>query len=182
MSREIEVKVIGIDIDLLEDRLKNIGAELISIEEQKNIILDTKDKLKNSSENSYLRIRETNNKLLNTIDREITFKENISNKKARENIEIESKISDIDSMLKILSILGYDILTIGYKYRKSYMYNNIRFDLDTWDQDTYPESYMEIEVESEEELDRAITLLKIKKENITTDSIVELKKKLENQS
>lgn len=182
MSREIEVKVVGLDLDILEERLKSIGAGLISYEEQKNIILNTDSYFKEKNLDGYLRIREVNNKLLNRVDREITLKENMGRDGVRENIEIESEISDLDAMLEILSKLGYEVDKVGYKTRKSYLYDGIRFDLDTWDKETYPEPYMEIEVEGEEDLDRAIELLSIDKKNITTKSIVDLRRDLENQS
>lgn len=181
MSREIEVKVIGIDLDILEKRLKKLGAGLISFEKQKNIILETDEKFKEKGLDGYLRIREIDNRLLNRVDREITLKENVSRDGVRENIEIESNISDIDSMLAILSKLGYEVSKVGYKIRKSYMYEEMRFDLDTWDEDTYPEPYMEIEVKDKEDLEKAIEILKLDRKNITTKSIVELRRDLENQ-
>ena len=60
----------------------------------------------------------------------------------------------------ILKDLKYEIIEEGYKERKSYKYNNIRFDLDKWDKDTYPFPYMEIEVEKEDDLEIAIKLLR----------------------
>ena len=180
MSKEMEVKVLDIDLDVLEDKLRSIGAELISFEEQKNIILDTDKKFKDSNIDGYLRIRETKNKLLNIVEKEITLKENLSRSLTRENIEIESKISNIDSMLEILSKLGYEVSKIGYKTRRSYKYDGIRFDLDIWDRETYPLPYMEIEVEREEDLEKAIKLLDLDRKNITTKSIVELREEIDN--
>lgn len=98
----------------------------------------------------------------------------------RENIEIESKISNIDSILEILSKLGYEVSKIGYKTRRSYKYDGIRFDLDIWDRETYPLPYMEIEVEREEDLEKAIKLLDLDRKNITTKSIVELREEIDN--
>lgn len=181
MGKEIEVKVVGIDKDILEERLRKVGAGLISYEEQKNIIIDTDSRFKELGIDGYLRIRETDNKLLNKFEREITLKENIGQDGVRENIEIESKLSDTESVLHILDKLGYKALKTGYKVRKSYIYDGIRFDLDTWDRDTYPEPYMEIEVSRLEDIEKAKKLLDIEDKNITTKSIVELRRDLENQ-
>lgn len=81
-------------------------------------------------------------------------------------------------MVLILKDLKYEIIEEGYKERKSYLYEKIRFDLDKWDKETYPFPYMEIEVEKEDDLEKAISLLNIDKNNITTKSIMELKEEL----
>ena len=81
-------------------------------------------------------------------------------------------------MIYILKDLKYEIKEEGYKNRTSYIYQNIRFDLDKWDKNTYPYPYMEIEVEKKEDLEKAVNLLKIHKNNISTKSIMELKEEL----
>ena len=78
-------------------------------------------------------------------------------------------------MLEILKNLQFNVVQEGYKKRKTYVYENIRFDLDKWDENTYPYEYMEIEVKKEEDLDKAIELLDINKEQISTKSIMELR-------
>jgi adenylate cyclase class 2 len=178
MDKEIEVKVLNVDLDEMESRLIEIGAELLSKEYQINTIFDSKDNYIEDKLNSYLRIREKKNLLTNETDINLTLKKNISQDGTRENIEITTQIDDKESMIYILKELRYDVLQEGYKDRTSYIYENIRFDLDRWDKDTYPYPYMEIEVEKKEDLERAIELLKIDKKNISTKSIVELKEEL----
>ena len=90
------------------------------------------------------------------------------------NSEVENK----EAILQIFHELGYDKIEEGFKERKSYSLQNARFDLDIWDEKTYPYPYMEIEVESQEELDKMIKLLNISEENISTKSIMELKEEL----
>lgn len=178
MEKEIEVKVLNIDLDMMENRLKNLGAKLIAHEYQKNFILDSEDKFIERKLNSYLRVRETENLLTKEINIYLTLKKNISIDGSRKNIEHTSQIEDSISMLSILEELGYRIVQKGHKKRKSYLYESIRFDLDQWDEKTYPYPYMEIEVNDEKDLEKAIELLSIDKDNITTKSIMELREEL----
>lgn len=178
MEKEIEVKVLNIDLDMMENRLKNLGAKLIAHEYQKNFILDSEDKFIERKLNSYLRVRETENLLTKEINIYLTLKKNISVDGSRKNIEHTSQIEDSISMLSILEELGYRIVQKGHKKRKSYLYESIRFDLDQWDEKTYPYPYMEIEVNDEKDLEKAIELLSIDKDNITTKSIMELREEL----
>ena len=178
MVKEIEVKVLNVDLDEMEKRLIEIGAKLISREYQINIIFDSKDNYIENNLNSYLRIRETKDLLNHEIKVDLTLKKNIGKEGARENLEITTEIDNKESMIYILKNLKYEIKEKGYKNRTSYIYKNIRFDLDKWDKNTYPYPYMEIEVEKKEDLEKAINLLKIDKNNISTKSIIELKEEL----
>ena len=79
-------------------------------------------------------------------------------------------------MLDILKSLGYIVKEEGTKERISYELDGIRFDLDKWDEKTYPYPYMEIEVNDEVELQKIVNILDIPKEDISTKSIVELRR------
>lgn len=178
MAKEIEVKILNVDLDEMEKRLVDIGAKLISKEYQINIIFDSKDNYIENNLNSYLRIRETKNLLTDEVKVNLTLKKNISKDGARENLEVTTEIDDKQSMIYILNDLKYEVKEEGYKNRISYIYENIRFDLDKWDKSTYPYPYMEIEVEKKEDLEKAENLLNIDKDNISTKSIMELKEEL----
>lgn len=175
---ELEVKVMNNDLDELEEKLKNLGAKLISKEKQINTIIDTKEKYIQKNLSGYLRIRETKSLIDNFENMTLTFKKDLKGEKLRENLEINSDIKEKDNILKIFKELGYVIVNIGYKDRISYMIDNIRFDLDKWDENTYPYPYMEIEVKDKSDLDKAINILKIDKKDITTKSITELQNEL----
>lgn len=178
MAKEIEVKILNVDLDEMEKRLVDIGAKLISKEYQINIIFDSRDNYIENNLNSYLRIRETKNLLTDEVKVNLTLKKNISKDGARENLEVTTEIDDKQSMIYILKDLKYEVIEEGYKNRISYIYENIRFDLDKWDKNTYPYPYMEIEVEKKEDLEKASNLLNIDKDNISTKSIMELKEEL----
>ncbi|MCR2045214.1 CYTH domain-containing protein [Anaerosalibacter massiliensis] len=178
MAKELEVKILNIDIEEMEEKLINLGASLISEEDQINYILDSKENKIQKEYDSYLRLREKRDLNSGKVDYIFTLKENIPRDGIRENIERNTKVEDKDALIYILDVLGVYVINKGFKKRISYEYDGIRFDIDTWDEDTYPHSYMEIEVKKEEDLKKAIKLLNIDKENISTKSIVELRKDL----
>lgn len=178
MSMEIEVKVLNVDLNEIEGKLKELGANLVSKEHQINTVIDRKDGYIENELNSYLRIRETKNLLTDEKTIKFTLKKNIGKEKTRQNIEITTRIDNKEALLKILKELQFNVIQEGYKNRKTYVYEDIRFDLDKWDENTYPYEYMEIEVKKEEDLERAIKLLNIKKEQISTKSIMELREEL----
>lgn len=179
MWMEIEVKVLNVKLAEMEEKLKELGAKLVSEEYQVNTVIDRKDGYVEKGLNSYLRIRETKNLLTGESTIKLTLKKNIGRDKSRKNIEITTNIDNKEAMLKILKDLQFDVVQEGYKNRKTYIYEDIRFDLDRWDKDTYPYDYMEIEVKREEDLERAISLLGISREQISTKSIMELRQELQ---
>lgn len=178
MVKEIEVKVLDVDLKDMEKKLIDFGAKLVSKEYQINTLFDSEDKYIENNLNSYLRIRETKDLRNKEIRTNLTLKKNIGKEDARENIEISSEIQNKESIIEILKQLGYKRIAEGYKNRISYIYDNMRFDLDIWDKKTYPYPYMEIEVEKKEDLKKAIKLLNIHKNQVSLKSIVELKKEL----
>ncbi len=178
MDKELEVKILDIDKEEMEQKLKAVGTNFLKKEYQTNILFDTKDKKIEKDLNSYLRIRETQN--LDTGEKQciLTLKENITKDGIRENIEANTFISNKKTLTYILNQLGYEVFEEGQKERISYKYKDIRFDIDTWDKKTYPYPYMEIEVKNKDDLQKAIQLLNINPKQITTKSIVDLKMEL----
>lgn len=178
MTKELEVKILGMDLSLLEVKIISLGGKLIADEKQVNTLIDSNlNPIKNNLD-AYLRIRETEDLLKDKNKTVLTLKKNIKNPKLRENIELNTEVKDKEIMLSILKNLGFDKIEIGYKKRRSYILNDARVDLDTWDKDTYPYPYMEIEVKDAHHLEAIVTLLEIPQENISNKSIVELKEDL----
>ncbi len=178
MVKELEVKILNIDLEEMEKKIISLGGNLIAKEIQVNTLIDSSERPIKDNINAYLRIRETKDVLNNKSDITLTLKKIISTDGLRENIEMNSEVENKEVILQIFRELGYDRIEEGYKERKSYKLQNARFDLDVWDEKTYPYPYMEIEVETQEDLDRMIKLLQISKENISTKSIMELKEEL----
>lgn len=178
MERELEVKVLGIDVEEMERRVISLGGRLIANEIQTNSLIDsTQDPIKVKVD-AYLRIRETKDLQDNAMTTVLTLKKNLSREGLRDNIELTTEIEDKNIMLEILKNLGYDKMEVGYKKRKSYSLLGARLDLDRWDKDTYPFPYMEIEVRDMKHLNEITKVLDIPQDKISTKSIVQLRKEL----
>lgn len=178
MERELEVKLLGLDVKEFEEKLIDLGAELIAREYQKNITINSTLHPIDNKNKGYLRIRHTKDLINDEECYYFTFKEQITNKGIRENLEHTIEFNSEEELLNILNCLGYDIYDVGYKSRVSYIYKKARFDIDTWDEKTYPFPYIEIEVENRDALEKIINELNIDSKAISTMSIAELKKSL----
>lgn len=174
--REQEVKVLNIDKEEIEKKLIELRAKLIKDENQINYRFDTDDNFLKKTYNGYLRIRITKNLLNGETKNTLTFKRSLRRNTLRVNEETETEISDWESTAKILELLGYKQKRPGYKHRRSYIYDNITFEIDTWDEETYSKPYLEIEMSSEADLEKAILLLDLDRSQVTTRPIDELSK------
>lgn len=174
--KELEVKILNIDLEEMGKKLKKLGATLIDKEFQTNTLIDSEEKFIENKLDSYLRIRETRSIIDDSIKFTLTMKENIDREKIRENLETNIDISNREAMIYLLDKLGYGVREVGYKERTSYLLEGVRFDLDKWDKATYPDPYMEIELNDENELEEIVKLLNINEINISTKSILELRR------
>jgi adenylate cyclase class 2 len=181
MTKELEVKILDIDVDYMEKKIMELGGTLLSKELQVNTLIDSNIRPIKSYLDAYLRIRETKDLLNNKESTTLTLKKNIKNTHMRENIELNSKIESKEVVLEILKDLGFDKIEVGHKKRTSYEFKGARIDIDIWDEKTYPYPYMEIEVENKETLDLVVEMLGIKADQISTKSIVELRDELVNK-
>jgi len=177
MGKELEVKVLNINVSEMEKKLISVGAKLVKKERQENIIFDTRNIFSKQGIEGYMRIRETNNLLHEGKSYALTLKKRKYSKNLRKNIEIETQIENKDTLIEIFHELGIDIVHRGHKLRTSYAYENLLFELDIWDKETYPEPYMEIEMEKESDLEKAIKLLDLNREDITNKSLGILRNK-----
>ncbi|MDD7765234.1 MAG: class IV adenylate cyclase [Peptoniphilaceae bacterium] len=180
MKKEMEVKILNIDVLKVIEKLNFLGAKFLHEENQKNYHIFS-SKIDIIPKGSYLRIRELLSKNGEVLHCELTYKENIANKSFRENNEFNANFSDTKTMLEILKFLGYDIVKIGEKNRISFEFMDSIIDIDTWNKEIYPYPYMEIETESFENLYKILNLLEIDKENISLKSIEQLREEVKNQ-
>ena len=174
---EREVKVLGVELNEVEDRLKDLGAVFIKSEYQTNYVYDNKER-DLECKGGYLRIRisKEEDKKSTTL----TYKEILNVSDLRENLELNLEIENdqIKTIEQILEKLGYFNVATGHKHRIRYNYRNYIIDLDKWDKDTYPDGYIEIEMRdnfNEDDFRLLLKELKIKGKYITTKSIRELK-------
>ncbi|NLY20932.1 MAG: class IV adenylate cyclase [Tissierellia bacterium] len=182
MEFEREVKLLGIDLDELEQKLISNGAVLLTKEYQENILIDsTTHPVKNFSD-SYMRIRVNKDLVKNTTKNIYTLKERVFTESGiRESVEHSILIEDVNGLLEILNKLGYDLVERGYKDRTSYILDNCRIDLDTWDKETYPYPYAEVEVQDKGSIEKLLKKLNIDERHISTKSIKQLKDELVNK-
>lgn len=172
MDRELEIKVLNINIEEMEEKLKAKGAEFLGVEIQKNHTFAPKNAKEFS--NGYLRIREK------TVDdkreaTELTFKEVVDNKdNIRVNNEYTTTINSTSNMIKILEEIGLVERYVGDKKRISYIYKGQRFDIDIWSKDVYPDPYMEIEFTNVNLMEEILDEFEIDRKNVTNESINEL--------
>lgn len=178
MVKELEVKVLNIDIKKMEEKIVSVGGRLIGKERQINTLIDSDERPIKSYLDAYLRIRESKDLITESSNTTLTLKKNIKNDNLRENIELNTQIESKEVMLNIFNELGFNKVSEGFKERTSYELKGARIDLDVWDKNTYPYPYMEIEVNDVEILNSIIQILEINKENISTKSIVDLRKEI----
>ncbi len=173
MEKEIEVKVLHVDLDVMERRLVDLGGEKIGEEQQTNYLIDSSAHPIPAGL-GYLRIRhiEKNEGEIT----QCTFKEKKCDEGVRAYDEHTVIIDDAHEMRAIFALLGYDLVEEAKKHRISYAFKQCRMDLDRWDPESFPEPYMEIEGPNREAIDKAIVALSIDREQVSTKSIAELKK------
>ncbi|WP_066503782.1 class IV adenylate cyclase [Abyssisolibacter fermentans] len=176
MVNELEVKVLNIEKQDIINRLEALDAKLVKHEHQENTIFDTEDRFVKNKLNGYLRIREKKNLKTNKTECIFTLKRNVSHDELRRNIEIETKFEDKEALMEILQLINVKKLHKGTKERISYEKDGILFEIDTWDKDTYPDTYMELEVKNTDDLKKAIDMLDLKEEDVTTKSFDQLRK------
>jgi hypothetical protein len=180
MEKELEVKILNIDVEDIKNKLKDLGAKFIGYENQENIRLSS-SKFEYIPKGSFLRIRKFLDDNVKEINSELTYKEHKKNEFLKEFNEYNVSLENSEEMLKIMSLIGYDKLDIEKKFRTSYKLKNAHIDIDIWDKEVYPDPYIEIEVSNYEDLCEVLKLLNISEDKICLKSLPELKEELESR-
>lgn len=176
MSKEIEIKVLNIDVDEIKKKLIEIGAKKVKDELQNNIVFDTDEYLSKNDIDGYLRVRSVRDLIQKNEHHEFTLKKKLCvDENSRVHEEVETNVENPNVIVKIMEAIGVKVLHTGEKHRESYEFEGILFEIDTWDEKTYPDPYMEIEVLKEEDLQRAIEYLELSESQLTTKSINKLR-------
>lgn len=170
--KEIEIKVIGYPEEDLLQQIERLNGQFDCVEKQINYHIDSD--LLPFDPDQYLRIRSVyiDDRLVRN---EFTFKQRVKLDHARVNEEETVEIDDIESLLFILSKIGYDRVQKSTKIRRRYLLPGARIELDEWDKDFLSYPYFEIEAESEDRLAEVIRELEIPASMISTKSIRELR-------
>lgn len=173
MAKELETRIIDIDLEALRKRLKELNAKKVKVEDQINDIYDFSDgRLLNAK--GYARIRTVYDRLN---EKEIIFmttKKLLSQGKFKEMEENEVIVSDKTMAEGIFKSLGLKLHQSIKKYRESYKLENGLVEIDINDKDFCPFPYMEIETDSEENLETIVSLLGYSMKDTTSKTIYQL--------
>ncbi|WP_291654006.1 CYTH domain-containing protein [Clostridium sp.] len=171
--KELETRIIDIDVDVIREKLKSLGAEKVKEEYQTNNIYDFEDnKLLNAK--GYARIRITDDRISNKEVVYMTTKKMLSQETFKVMEENETIVEDKIAAEKIFISLGLSLKQSIKKYRESYKLKDSLVEIDINDKSFCPFPYLEIETTSEEKLEEILELIGYTKENTTSKTIYEI--------
>ena len=171
--KEIETRIIKIDVATIRNILINNNATKVKEENQINDIYDFKDsRLLNKK--GYARIRTVDDLLNNKRIIFMTTKILISQDTFRVMDENEVTVDDKEAAENIFTSLDLVKVRSITRYRESYELQDGLVEIDINDKNFCPFPYIEIETDSEEKLERIVNLLGYKLEDTTSKTIYEL--------
>jgi len=166
METEYEVKILDINIEDIQNKLKKIKATKIAERSMKRLVYDIKlDKTEHLGK--WIRLRDNGKKITLTI-KEIVHK-GIDGTK-----ETEIEVSDFEKTDQFIRLLGFEPQAYQENKRISYKLGNIEFEIDSWPK--IP-PYLEIEGKSIQEVEKAIKLLGFKPEDATSIGVTDVYEK-----
>lgn len=173
--KELETRILDIDIDSIREIMTKIGAKKVKSENQINNIFDFQDRSL-LSKKGYARVRIIENLLDGTNCAYMTTKKMISQEKFKVMEENETMVENGDEAIKIFKSLGLELVESIKKYRESYKFKNTLIEIDINDKSFCPFPYIEIETSSESELEEVVTLLGYSMSDTTSATIYEILK------
>jgi predicted adenylyl cyclase CyaB len=124
--REVEVKIIGIDREMVEAKLRSLGASKTFEGDEETVFFDFPGNPITRAKN-LLRLRKNRNKTM------LTFKKFVKNETAKVRDEYEVLVSGFEPMRLILESLGLFVFQRMEKHRTSYaLKSGVRVDLDKY--------------------------------------------------
>jgi adenylate cyclase class 2 len=124
--KEVEVKIVDIDREKVESRLRSLGATRTLDGDQVTVFFDFPDNSIAAAKN-LLRLRKTADKTM------LTFKKFVASKSAKVRDEYEVVVSDFESMQLILESLGLSPTMRMEKHRTSYkLTGGVEVDIDKY--------------------------------------------------
>ncbi|MEW8954999.1 class IV adenylate cyclase [Clostridium sp.] len=171
--REIETRVINIDVDDIRHKLSSLKTVKVKEENQINHIFDFNDR-RLLKDKGYARIRVIEDMLKNETRYYMTTKKMISQEKYKLMEENETIIKDGDEGINIFKSLGLELVESIKKYRESYKYKNTLVEIDINDKSFCPFPYIEVESPSEEELLEVLNHVGYTLEETTSKTIYEI--------
>ncbi len=171
---EIEVKFLNIDPELIEKKLKEIGAEKVFERFYKRKVFDYPD-LRFDRMGAWIRLRDEGDKITLTFKQRLGVKTHDGKTNDDSMEEIEFEVSDFEKTAEFLTKIGLKEKIFEENKRIRYQLDNIELDIDFWPQ---LEPYLEIESSSWKEIDKVIEMLKLNPEDkkiFSTYQIYQLK-------
>ena len=175
MSNEIEVKVLDIDVADLKRRLQAAGCENLGQEFQQNFMFDYANRrLYEEQDGSYVRLRriryfpERSQKSETTL---LTYKKTLSRERFKIAQETETAVADFEQTRQFLTLLDLKQVRSDEKYRQSYRFEDILFEIDEW---AGLPAYLEVEAGDEERVTFGLSLLGLSLADSTTMNLREV--------
>jgi len=159
--KEIEIKILEINVEEVEKKLKKMGAEKVFEGKVISIYFDFSDKSL-EKKGKILRLRQKEDKVI------LTYKELISQDEAKIMDEYELEVDDFSSMKRIFEGIGFSPLYEFKKKRITYELNQIHFEIDE-----YPDvpAFLEIEAPNLDAIYEMVSELGFSEEKVNSYSI-----------
>ncbi|MDD6794293.1 MAG: CYTH domain-containing protein [Clostridiaceae bacterium] len=171
--KELETRIIKIDVANIRKTLIEKGGIKVKEENQINDIYDFEDG-RLLAQKGYARIRTIDDLLNKKQVFYMTTKKMLSQGKFKEMEENETIVDDKLAAEGIFASLGLKLKQSINKYRESYSIEGGLVEIDINDTTFCPFPYIEIETNSEENLEKIVKLLGYTMEDTTSKTIYEL--------
>ena len=171
--KELETRIIKIDVASIRKLLISLGAEKVKEENQINDLYDFEDG-KLLSQKGYARIRTVDDLLHNKQIIFMTTKKMLSQGKFKEMEENEVIVDNKAAAEGIYKSLGLVLKQSIQKFRESYKLEDALIEIDIKHKNICPFPYIEIETDSEEKLEKIVKLLGYTMEDTTSKTIYQL--------
>ncbi|MGL5414983.1 MAG: class IV adenylate cyclase [Clostridium sp.] len=173
MAKELETRIIDIDVNKLRLKLSSLNAKKVKMEDQINDLYDFEDgRLLNDK--GYARIRTVYDNLNNKEIIFMTTKKLLSQDTFKVMEENEVIVDNKVMAEGIFKSLGLKLTQSIKKYRESYKLENGLVEIDINDTAFCPFPYIEIETDSIENLEKIVSLLGYSMKDTTSDTIYNL--------
>ena len=178
--KEIETRIINIDVNSIRQKLFHIKAAKVKEEKQQNIIFDFPNRLLLENK-GYARIRIVEDLIKKEERYYMTTKFMLTQSDYKIMEEHEILISDSKEGINIFKALGLVEMETIKKYRESYRYKDALIEIDVNDISYFPYPYIEIEAATEEEIKEVVSKLNYTMSDTTSKTIHELVKNLDQE-
>jgi adenylate cyclase, class 2 len=162
--KEIEVKILEIDVGKTEKKLKEMGAEKVFSGELVNSYFDFPDN-RLEKEEKILRLRKKGDRVI------LTYKKMINREKAKVMDEHELEVQDFELLKAIFKELSLSPVYEFKKHRTTYEFNKTHFEIDK-----YPgiPAFLEIEAPDLETINEMVSKLGFSPDEANSYSIKEV--------